>query len=469
MMPPLWNHQEEALHRLHFASRGNLLALDMGTGKSRVVVEYLNIHQTMRHLILCPLSVIDSWLKQFALYGTRPYYILAQKDNWTATRKEKEAKHAEAVAAARRQPLVLIINYESAWRPPLGLVFDSTGQRVVDRGYFLGREWDVVVADECHRIKDTNGRASRFLAKLGEKASQRIGLTGTPLPHSPLDIFAQYRFLEPTIYGGSFHAFKSRYAVMGGYENKEVIGYQNMDDYERRMWSIAYRVRAADVLDLPPAVHVERTCQLESSARVHYRNLWKTFVTEVEGGTVTAANAMVKLLRLQQLTSGYLRTEEGNNVPVSTAKNRVLSEVFTDLPQGEPVVVFCRFRYDLDTIKQVALAQHRTVGELSGRANDLAAWQGGACDVLATQIQAGGVGVDLSRAHYAIYLSLGYSLGEYEQSLARLHRPGQTRCVLYTHLVAENTVDSQVYAALRERKDVVQAILDGIRKQEVAA
>jgi SNF2 family DNA or RNA helicase len=86
------------------------------------------------------------------------------------------------------------------------------------------------------------------------------------------------------------------------------------------------------------------------------------------------------------------------------------------------------------------------------------------------QIQSGGVGIDCSRAAYAFYYSLGFSLGDYEQSLARLRRPGQTRCVRYYHLVCEGTVDAQVYAALRERRNVIEAVLRKLtpRKESVA-
>jgi SNF2 family DNA or RNA helicase len=183
--PPLWNHQKEALRHVDRAKGGVGLFMDMGTGKSRVVVEYLNRNHVSLVLILCPLSVVPAWVKQFDLYGTKPYLILPMKENWTAARKRTEAEHAEAIARARRLPLVLIINYESAWRPPLGQIYDATGERVIDPGYFLARDWDVVCADELHRCKDPQGRASRFLAKLGEQAHKRIGLTGTPMPHRP--------------------------------------------------------------------------------------------------------------------------------------------------------------------------------------------------------------------------------------------------------------------------------------------
>ena len=85
--------------------------------------------------------------------------------------------------------------------------------------------------------------------------------------------------------------------------------------------------------------------------------------------------------------------------------------------------------------------------------------------MLAVQIDSGGVGVDLTRARYAIYYSLGFSLGSYEQSLARIHRPGQTRPVEYIHLLAEGTVDERVMAALARRSDVVNTVLHEMKGQ----
>ncbi|HPK07479.1 MAG TPA: hypothetical protein PK773_06705, partial [Aminivibrio sp.] len=79
---------------------------------------------------------------------------------------------------------------------------------------------------------------------------------------------------------------------------------------------------------------------------------------------------------------------------------------------------------------------------------------------------AGGVGISLVRARYCIYYSVGYSLGDYEQSLARIHRPGQDRPVLYVHLLAEDTVDERVYQALDTRRDVVETILEGGKRRK---
>ncbi|MFA5378725.1 MAG: helicase-related protein, partial [Dehalococcoidia bacterium] len=114
-------------------------------------------------------------------------------------------------------------------------------------------------------------------------------------------------------------------------------------------------------------------------------------------------------------------------------------------------------------IKAAVEESGRTYAELSGRGNDLQAWQEGKFDVIGVQIQAGGVGISLVRARYCVYYSMGYSLGDYEQSLARVHRPGQKQNVTYIHLVATGTVDEKVYKALQKRKQVIEDLLEGVK------
>jgi len=148
---------------------------------------------------------------------------------------------------------------------------------------------------------------------------------------------------------------------------------------------------------------------------------------------------------------------------VDNAKEEALEELLDDL-RGEPVVVFCRFQHDLDIVHEVCKRLGLSSGELSGRRDEWEAFQfEKKFDVLAVQIQTGGVGINLTRAAYAVYYSIGFSLGDYSQSLARIHRPGQTRPVTYYHLVARGTVDEHVYNALSSRQELIEAVLARLR------
>jgi SNF2 family DNA or RNA helicase len=206
---------------------------------------------------------------------------------------------------------------------------------------------------------------------------------------------------------------------------------------------------------------------LSSKTARYYRDLERDMTAQLEAGTVTVSNALGRLLRLQQATGGYARVDEAGTVLIDgmPSKAATLEDRLEDLPETEPVVVFCRFRNDLNEVAAMARRLGRTHAELSGNENTLERWQEGNATIIGVQIQSGGAGIDLSRAAYCVYYSLGFSLGEYEQSLARLRRPGQTRCVRYYHLVAQGTVDEQVYAALRERRSVVDAVLERLSQR----
>lgn len=293
--------------------------------------------------------------------------------------------------------------------------------------------------------------------------------------NSPMDIFAQYRFLDPGVFGLNFYKFRNRYAIMGGYMNKQIIGYQNLNELHEKIYSIAFRV-TKDVLDLPEENHIIRDFEMNDEAWKYYRQADSELGIMIGEDKVRTDIVVTQLLRMQQITSGYLpimreyyddndklHRELDRVERIDSGKASLLEEILEDIDEHEPIVVFTRFKHDLDEIKAAAERLGRTYGELSGRnkdaLNDKAELADG-IQIAGVQIQAGGVGIDLTKARYGIYYSVGHSLGDYEQSLARIHRPGQTKPVIYYHLVAANTYDETIYASLAAKKDVVESILE---------
>ena len=179
-------------------------------------------------------------------------------------------------------------------------------------------------------------------------------------------------------------------------------------------------------------------------------------------GEITASNALVKLLRLQQLTGGSLVTDDGTREPLDDSKEKLLRDTLQDLEP--PVVVFCRFRDDLDRVASAAATLEWSYGEISGHRKDGLDDQGRLPDGLQAvggQMQAGGVGVDLSRSRVGIVYSAGFSLGDYLQARGRLDRHGQRgENVTFIHLVARDTVDETVMRALARRQEVIESVLN---------
>ncbi len=439
-MTTAWQHQREALAFVK-DKPGSMLAMEMGTGKTKVAIDLMDAQDYRRVLIVCPLSVVAGvWPGEFAKHSAAPWTVLPLAHGSV---KDKQAQAEAALLKSERAAVV--INYESVWREPFG-------------SWARKQPWDLVVMDECHRCKTPGGVASRYCSRLSDRVPQRLALTGTPMPHDPLDIYAQYRALDKNIYGTSFRQFKARYAVMGGWSNTKVVGYQCEEEFNGKFYSIAYRVEAADVLDLPPLLTVTRMCELGPKARKLYRTLERDFIADLEEGRITAVNVLSQLLRLQQMTSGYAHTEDDRDVEVDTTKADLLADLLEDMGKEEPVVVFARFKHDLEVVHRVARRLGRPSYEISGARKELSLWNenGG---VLAVQIQSGGLGIDLTKARYAVYYSLGFSLGDYLQSQARLHRHGQKRPVEIIHLIAKATVDEAIMAALAAREQVIESIM----------
>jgi len=284
-----------------------------------------------------------------------------------------------------------------------------------------------------------------------------------------MDIFAQFRILDPGIFGWSFVRFRDRYAVMGGYGNHQVVGFQNVTEMKAKMRSRSFHVASDDVLDLPEALPaVRHSVELSREERSAYKAVDTEFEAQVLDGTITVSNALVKLLRLQQLAGGnaHIETDRGTICrTIGTSKRHALFDLLGDVRKGEPVVVFFRFVDEIEDVAEDAEALGYTPKQLRGGVNELAEWKAGEGDLLLVQIQSGGTGVDLSRSHICVFYSLGYSLGEYQQAVKRLHRPGQTRPVAYYHLIADGTVDEAVHRAIRSKRKVIDSVLDDVRRR----
>lgn len=447
-----WGHQLEAYH-FAIDKTACMLAMDMGTGKSKVAIDDVVNKDARRILILCPTSVRSVWRREFDRHapGWGEVVVL---DKGTVAKRTELARQA----IKQDRPVVVVINYEAAH----GKVFAE---------FALSTAWCCTILDESHRVKSPTTKVSKFADKLRRASKQRLCLTGTPMPATPLDVFGQYRFLDPNVFGHSWHRFRHTY---GKFQNPTIpqmlTGFQRLDELQNKFGSLAYRVDSS-VLDLPEAQHDVRAFDLSRSAAKLYRDMEQDFIAELDGGVVTASNALVKTLRLRQLVSGFLTEDDTKRiVSVDDGKEKLLLDLLQDIDNHEPVVVFAEFQHDLATINRVGKKLGRRCGELSGHRKDITehAEVPTDIDLLAVQYQSGGVGIDLTRARYAIYYSPTYSLGNYEQSLARVNRPGQTRPVVYYHLVASGTIDELVYKALEQKANVIDFVMGIFRKDRAA-
>lgn len=433
------------------------LLYEQGCGKTLTAIAIAGRRfqrgEVRRVLVVAPASVVPVWPQEFAVHADFAHDVRPLQG---AVKKREQVLDEWKPDPDTLQ--VAVVNYEATWRMDDAL-----------------RRWeaDMVILDESQRVKTHNSRQSKFAHKIGRVADYRLILTGTPVSQGPLDFFSQYKFLEPSIFGGSYYAFRGRYAVMGGFERRQVVGYQNVPELIRKAHSIAFRVTKAEALDLPPFTDQVLYCDLEPKAAAVYRQLKKESAARLSDEKIlTAANVLAKLLRLSQLTGGYLGDGEGGVEQISRSKMKLLDETLGDLlDAGKKVVIFARFVPEIQAIRQ--LLEKTRVGYewIAGEVKMEA--RGGAvrrfqtdpdCRVFLAQIQTAGLGITLHAADTAIFYSLDYSYANLDQARGRIHRIGQKNMVTYIHLLAAGTVDEKVMGALRDKKNVADEVVDNWRE-----
>lgn len=441
-----------ALDRLSHGG-GAALLMEMGTGKTLtsigIVGQLWKERRIARLLIVAPLSILGVWRDEFDKFAGYDYCLSVLEG--TAARKADTIRHM-----AGKSLQVLVINYESAWRMEKELA---------------GWRPDMIVCDEGHKIKTHNIAASKDMHRLAAKAKYRLLLTGTVITNKPIDVFSQYKFCDPAIYGNSFYQFRNRYFDMVGFGGYTPVMKRSMEgEFTERLHSIAFRATKAECLDLPEFTDIVQRIDLEPQAMRVYRQLVRDSYAELAEGSVTVTNVLSQLLRLSQLTGGYVGNDDAGGVTqVSTAKLDALADLVDGaVADGRKIVVIARFVPEIHAIgkmlekKKIRYAQ--ISGEIRDRDAQIAAFQNDPdVPVFIGQIATAGLGITLTAASLMVFYSLDYSMSNYEQTRARIHRVGQKNECTYIHLVARGTVDEKVLKALHDKANLAKSLVDDYR------
>lgn len=451
--PPPWKHQRDACSFIH-RRKGSLIWVPMGGGKTRVVADYLQNTPDGPTLICCPLKVVPVWGDQLRRWMLHTRNILLLDKGSVAAR-------AAEVAAMGANDIV-VLNYDAARLQPMA-------------GTLVKVHWQYIVMDECHRIKSPSGITSRLLAKLCTPCPKVIGLSGTPLSTGTrgkggrliggwMDIYGQARAIAPGTFGYSNARFRARYGVWMTTPFPKLLDDINVAEFRSKMDSFCFHVTEEQLqLNLPETTDTIIPITLPAEVMRAYAALAEDLITLLGGEQVSASNALVKILRLQQMTGGFAQADGAETVTqIHAEKLDAAAELIEDMDPGERVVIFCKFRPEIKALGEVI---KREIYHVMGGANTSEEWKRSSGGVLLVQIQAGSEGIDLTPARYGIYYSACHSLKDYQQSRKRLHRPGQRRPVTYYHLTAAGTIDDDIYAALTTKQDVVQSIKDTLKRR----
>ncbi len=440
------------------------MLMEMGTGKTITSISISGaLYQAGRIrkvLVVAPLSILGVWQEEFETFANFDYSLSILSGS-----TQKKAAALRQMQGSALQ--IAVVNYESAWRMETELLRFAP---------------DLVIADEGHKIKTHNIAAAKAMHRLGAKSAYRLLLTGTVITNKAIDVFSQYKFLNPGIYGNSFYAFRNRYFDMVGYGNHTPVLKQSMkSELTQKLHSIAFRATKAECLDLPNTIDIVRHVELEPSARKLYRDLVKESYADLGKGEVTVTNVLTRLLRLSQLTGGFIGENDSSAIhAVSEAKLQALADIAeTAINENQKLVIIARFVPELEAICKY-LDRYSTSQDAAGesiscyslikggvqnRAEQVRRFQNDPnVHFFVGQIATAGLGITLTAAKTMVFYSLDYSMSNCEQTKARIHRVGQKQDCTYLYLTARDTVDEKVLKALRQKANLAKTLVDDYRK-----
>jgi len=436
-------HQTISFDFLRKLKRGALF-LEMGTGKTKVVIDVLAWlllgGKIEKILYIAPNSTLENIQGEFEKHSPVDFSISIIR----GTKKKR-------LALLDMGSQIDIINYEGLY---------SVFPKIWSNNY------DVVICDESSKIKNPRARRSKLAHKLGERVDYKYILTGTPISQSPIDIFSQYKFLDPTIFGFSYVLFRNEYAVMGGWMAKEIVGYQNMDQLRDKIFQCAIRFTKKDCLDLPEKVYEILRIDMEPNQRKAYEEMRRNLITEVKGKTMSVALLITKLVRLQQITSGFIVADDTGkeiSIPNGNAKLREIVELMEEILQESKAVIWCRFIRDIHSLGNIFSGYNPSFlyGAIAPalREKEIKKFQEDPlCRLLIAQPMTGGLGINLTAASYSVHFSNSFSLEERIQAEDRLHRIGQENKVTYVDLVCRGTVDEAILKVLKGKRNLAEIL-----------
>ena len=449
-----FEHQRKAFYMSREKESFGLL-MEQGTGKTKVIIDnaaYLYSKNKISALVvIAPNGVHRNWLDKEIPEHMPDWCPVKCVYYYSGMHKTHKAKF-DAVVSSEDCLRVFSFNVEA---------FVSNAAVALMNKILLSNS-SMLVVDESSRIKRPGAKRTKTITKFAKQSDYRRIMTGTPVTKGPEDVYSQFKFLDPNILGyDSFYSFKARYCIMGGYENKQIVSYQNVPELTKNIEGHSFRVLKKDCLDLPPKIYQRHYVEMSPKQKRLYDEMRKEFIAELEGETIDAPEAITRLLRLQQIVCGWFPAEDGV-VPIDEKNIRLqaLLEILSDI--DSKVIIWARFKADLKAIERalgdLAVAYH---GEVSNDQRVIAVERfqnDPKIRYFIGQPQSGGIGLTLTAANYAIYYSNSFDLEIRLQSEDRCHRIGTKNTVTYIDIECRKTIDKKIITALRTKKNLADYI-----------
>jgi len=439
--------------------------MEMGTGKSKVLIDNISMlydkGKINAALIIAPKGVVKTWYEQEI-----PAHMVDHVDKkvimWQALINQKQQSKLDILFRAGVDLRILIMNVE-AFSTKKGLEFAKK---------FLNCHSAMVAVDESTTIKNPGAKRTKAILSLSRMAKYRRILTGSPVTKSPLDLYTQCFFLDSFLLDhSSYYSFRTRYALMrtanfGGKSVQIVVGYRNLGELSEILKPFSYRVLKDDCLDLPKKTFMKRIIQLTPDQFKLYEQMRKTALATLNGKMTTTVTVLTQLMRLQQITCGYFKADDGTTQDIPNNRINELIDLLYEI-EGK-VVIWAHWQKD---VTKIIAAVVKEFGEgccvdyfgltpQNERQENIRKFQEDEkVRFFIGTTQTGGYGITLTAASNMIYYSNGYDLEKRKQSEARIDRIGQTKPMTYIDILAEKTIDEKIVEALRKKINIATEIM----------
>lgn len=471
----LWDHQKKGIAR-SLEHDTFALFFDVGTGKTataiRALCERMNKQKTyLRTIVFAPPVVLVNWKREFKKFSDLDMYKI-QVLSGSGKERLKVLKE--------RKALIYITNYESLLMKDL---FEEMKKFAPE----------YLIFDEGHKLKSSSALRSKKAAELADLAKYKLLLTGTPILNTCMDLFQQFRVLDGgKTFGKNFFLFRAKYfmdknARMPAHIHFPdwVIKPKSMDAFNKIIHERGAVAKKSDCLDLPPLVRRKILVEMSAAQSKAYEDMRKDFIAYFGDGMAAVASlGITKALRLQQIVSGFVNTDNGGEMgensrnvvtfddnPRIKALGSVLEEIFY---QGEKAIIWACFHENYAQIRDLLTNMKVKFVELHGEINGKRRQEyvdafNNDSEVMALigHPGSGGVGVNLVAASYSVYYSRSFSL-EYDlQSEARNYRAGSEKHAKITRidLVTPNTIDDLILNRLSQKQSISKEVLQEIARE----
>ena len=439
--------------------------MEMGTGKSKVLIDNVSMLYDQGKingvLIVAPKGVYKNWYDQ-EIPNHLVNHIEKNVVLWQASITKQQQQNLDTLFKTGTDLHILIMNVEAL----------STKKGVDFAQKFLFSHRALMAIDESTTIKNPEAKRTKNIVNLGRAAKYKRILTGSPVTKSPLDLYKQCEFLDPWLLDHqSYYSFRTRYAIMktanfGGRSVQIVVGYRNLGELSDKLKPFSDRVLKDDCLDLPSKTFMKRTVQLTPDQFKVYQQMKREALAMMNGKMITTANALTQLMRLQQITCGHFKADDGT---VQDIKSNRLDELINVLNEIEgKVVIWAHWQSD---VRQIIKALVEEFGEncfvdyygltpQDERQDNIKRFQNDdKCRFFVGTPQTGGYGITLTAASNMVYYSNGYDLEKRQQSEARIDRIGQTKPMTYIDIICEDSVDDRIVKALRKKVNIASQVM----------